>query len=137
MRAAFADTVYWIATFRRDDPWRSSAREAARRLVPVRLVTVDEILVEFLAAIAAADPRIRARAGPFVRAILSHPAIEVYPQSRESFVQGLALYEARRDKRYSLTDCIAMNAMWAAGIDQVLTNDHHFEQEGFVVLMKR
>lgn len=137
MRAVFADTVYWIATFRRDDPWRASAIAASRRVGRARLVTVDEVFVEFLAALAAADPRIRSRAGAFVRAIFSHPNVVVYPQSRESFLKGLALYEARGDKQYSLTDCIAMNAMRSAGIKQVLTNDHHFEQEGFVVLMTR
>jgi predicted nucleic acid-binding protein len=36
-----------------------------------------------------------------------------------------------------LTDCSAMNAMDAVGIRDVLTNDHHFEQEGFNVLIKK
>jgi len=137
VRTVFVDTVYWLATFRKDDPWRPSAVQASRALGAVRLVTVDEVLVEFLAAVAGGDSRIRAQAGPFVRAILAHPNVEVYPQSRDSFLEGLALYEARRDQRYSLTDCIAMNAMRAAGIRQVLTNDRHFEQEGFAILMKR
>jgi predicted nucleic acid-binding protein len=30
-----------------------------------------------------------------------------------------------------------MNAMESEGITEALTNDHHFEQEGFVVLIKR
>ena len=30
-----------------------------------------------------------------------------------------------------------MNVMEAESVTQVLTNDHHFEQEGFTVLMKR
>ena len=68
---------------------------------------------------------------------LSNPDIVVHRQSRESLLLGLRLYEARPDKGYSLTDCVAMTAMRAAGIPQVLTTDHHFEQEGFAVLMKR
>ena len=72
-----------------------------------------------------------------MRAVLGDPDIDVYPQSRNSFLRGLAFYEARRDKHYSLTDCIAMDAMSAAGITQVLTADRHFEQEGFVVLIRR
>jgi predicted nucleic acid-binding protein len=39
--------------------------------------------------------------------------------------------------RYSLTDCISMNAMRAEALTEVLTNDHHFEQEGFTVLMRK
>ena len=99
-------------------------------------MTIDEVLIEFLAAVAGADSRIRARAGPFVRSILSHPEIVVHRQSRDSLLQGLRLYEARPDKGYSLTDCIAMNAMRANGITRVLTTDRHFEQEGFMVLLK-
>ena len=30
-----------------------------------------------------------------------------------------------------------MNVMEAESITEILTNDHHFEQEGFVVLMRR
>jgi predicted nucleic acid-binding protein len=60
----------------------------------------------------------------------------VVPQSRESFLRALGRYEERRDKQYSLTDCVSMNVMDSEGILTVLTNDHHFEQEGFVVLIK-
>ena len=45
--------------------------------------------------------------------------------------QGLALFEARLDKGYSITDCISMNTMGRIGATEVLTLDHHFAQEGF------
>jgi predicted nucleic acid-binding protein len=57
------------------------------------------------------------------------------PTTGQSFLSGLALYEARPDKEYSLTDCISMNAMRAAGITEVLTDDDHFTQEGFTKLL--
>ncbi len=136
MRTVFADSAYWIAIFRRDDPWSDAARQASIRLGAARIVTVDEVLVEFLAAVSAAGPVSRRRAAQFIRDILSDTSIEVYPQSRDSLLDGLALYEARSDKSYSLTDCVAMSAMRASGITQVLTTDHHFEQEGFQILMK-
>ena len=104
MNAVFADTVYWVATLRPDDPWRSAALQAYRRISPVRLVTTDEVLVEFLALVSGADPGVRKRAAMLVRALLSHPNVDVYAQSRESFLGGLSLYEARPDKGYSLTD---------------------------------
>ena len=56
------------------------------------------------------------------------------PQSHESFLAGLDLYEARLDKGYSLTDCISVNTMRAEGVADVLTNDVHFRQEGFRAL---
>ena len=55
-------------------------------------------------------------------------------QTRELFLKGLTLYEARPDKEYSLTDCISMQTMRREGLTEVLTNDHHFTQEGFHIL---
>ena len=66
---------------------------------------------------------------------MNNPRIEVVSQSRKSFLQGLARYENRQDKQYRLQDCISMDVMEARGITEVLTNDHHFAQEGFTVLM--
>jgi len=40
----------------------------------------------------------------------------------------------RLDKGYSLTDCRSMAALRALGVSEVLTNDHHFTQEGFTIL---
>jgi predicted nucleic acid-binding protein len=59
-----------------------------------------------------------------------------HPQSRESFLAGLDLYQARPDKGYSLTDCIAMQTMRREGITTALTNDRHFEQEGYRALFR-
>ena len=55
--------------------------------------------------------------------------------SRDSFLNGLTLYEARRDKSYSLTDCISLNVMRARSIAHAVTTDSHLAQEGFSVLM--
>jgi len=60
-------------------------------------------------------------------------SIDVLPQTRADFDAALALYEARPDKGYSLTDCRSMLALRALGIAEVLTNDHHFTQEGFTI----
>ena len=137
MISVFADTVYWIATARPDDQWRTAAIEARRRLGRVELVTTDEVLAEFLAALSKGGPQVRLAATRTVRAILSGPNVRVIPQSRSSFTKALNRYEARSDKGYSLQDCASMNVMQAESIMQILTNDHHFEQEGFTVLMKR
>ena len=56
------------------------------------------------------------------------------PQSRADFDAAMALYESRPDKEYSLTDCRSMLALRALGLTEVLTNDHHFTQEGFAIL---
>jgi predicted nucleic acid-binding protein len=49
---------------------------------------------------------------------------------------GLALYQVRPDKGYSLTDCISMQTMRREGMTDALTSDWHFEQEGFRALFR-
>jgi predicted nucleic acid-binding protein len=50
--------------------------------------------------------------------------------------RGLDLYDARPDKEWSLTDCISFIVMQDHGTYEALTGDHHFEQAGFVALLK-
>ena len=52
------------------------------------------------------------------------------------FHAGLELYLARPDKDWSLTDCISFVVMEREGITDALTGDKHFEQAGFVALLK-
>jgi predicted nucleic acid-binding protein len=67
---------------------------------------------------------------------LTSSVVRVIPQSRESLRAGLHLYRARPDKGYSLIDCISMQTMRREGLTDVLTNDRHFEQEGFRALFR-
>lgn len=136
MKAVFADTVYWIATVVPSDQWHEPSHRARENLGQARLVTTDEVLTEFLAALSGYGDAIRRQAARMARAILDDPNVHVVPQSRDSFLRGLAFYEQRPDKGYSLTDCISMNSMRTDGLTEVLTNDHHFEQEGFTVLVR-
>jgi len=71
-----------------------------------------------------------------VAELIASPAVFVVPQGRESFPGGRELYRARPDKGYSLTDCISMHTMRGLGITDALTNDRHFEQEGFRALFR-
>lgn len=71
-----------------------------------------------------------------VRDILANTHATVQPQTHESFMMGLDFYASRADKAYSLVDCISMQTMRQMGLTEVLTNDHHFVQEGFTILIK-
>jgi hypothetical protein len=49
---------------------------------------------------------------------------------------GLQLFGDRPDKEWSLTDCISFVVMEKEGVREALTGDKHFEQAGFVALLK-
>ena len=131
MKAVFADTFYWIALT--DDT--DAAHERADRITD-DIVTTDEVLTEYLTFFSAAPAFMRREVAMTVEDILRDPSVEVISQSRASFLAGLKLYRERPDKGYSLTDCISMETMRREGITDALTNDRHFEQEGFRALFR-
>jgi len=79
---------------------------------------------------------LRRKAAVNVQAILEDPSVRVIPQSHDSFLAGLELYRTRPDKGYSLADCVSMQTMRREGLTVALTNDRHFEQEGFRALFR-
>jgi predicted nucleic acid-binding protein len=46
------------------------------------------------------------------------------------------LWQARPDKEWTLVDCASFVVMQQRGLTEALTTDHHFEQAGFVRLLK-
>ena len=99
------------------------------------MVTTEEVLTELLAGLSAKGDHLRSAAAALVRLVLADARVTVIHQTHQSFLDGLALYERRLDKQYSLVDCISMNVMRRLRVRQVLTNDRHFAQEGLTVLL--
>jgi len=133
MTLVFADTSFWVAIINPTDQLHAKAREVRRRLAGSRFITSELVLVEVLNYFA--SPRSRPLAAATVHDIVEDQNIEIVLHTRDSLLNGLTFYEARPDKGYSLMDCVSMLAMREHGISEVLTHDHHFEQEGFTILL--
>jgi len=134
MRRVFADSLYWIALSHQMDLWHATAMKVSRALQTAEIVTTQKMLGEFLTSFRR-TAHLRSIAARRVHQITTDPQIRVLPQSDHSFQAGFALYKARPDKEYSLTDCISMEAMRQEGIIEILTHDNHFTQEGFTILL--
>jgi uncharacterized protein len=138
VRRVFVDAVFWVARTNEADDWHRLAirHEAALDAARVPLVTTEEVLVEMLASFSRAGWRARERVVANVHDIMADPNVLVLPQSHDSFMAGLELYEQRLDKGYSLVDCISMQTMRDNGWTEALTYDQHFLQEGFRALLR-
>ena len=134
MRRYFIDTFYLVALSNRRDQWHRRVRSFSQALTAYHLYTVEEVLAEYLTFFSVSRPHIRAEAARTVRNVLNDVHTTVIPQSHTSFLDALAFYESRLDKQYSLTDCVAMQVMRREGLTDVLSNDHHFTQEGFHIV---
>jgi uncharacterized protein len=134
MRILFADTFYWASMLNPKDQWHKEVKRFNQSLGIVQLVTTDEVLTEFLNFFSGFEPVVRQAAAQRVGLLLQSSMVLVIPQNRQTFLAGLELYQQRLDKGYSLTDCISMQTMKSQGIEDVLTHDRHFAQEGFTIL---
>ena len=80
----------------------------------------------------------RANRGNFIRflnVLSSSSQVTIVPASQELFDSGLKLYSERRDKDWTLTDCISFVVMNNRELTDALTGDQHFAQAGFNVLL--
>ncbi len=136
MTAVFADSFHWIALADFSDSFHEHALALTAAHSAQALVTTDEVLTEYLNYFGGEPEALRRSVAASVRRIMGSSAVRVISQSRASFLAGLTLFEKRADKGYSLTDCISMETMHREGLTDVLTNDHHFEQEGFRALFR-
>jgi predicted nucleic acid-binding protein len=133
MRRYFVDTWYLIALTDHFDAHHTLAVRIERITRGRALVTHEAVLTEFLTFFAEAGPMARQMAVRRVRAILEQPQWTV-AHSSDVFPLALDLYSLRLDKEYSLVDCMSMALMRERSITHVLTNDHHFRQEGFIIV---
>ncbi len=135
MTRIFIDTLYWIARINPRDQWHAKTIQTKTARDPFQGVTSEAVLIEVANYFCAFGPDIRAMVSAVIRDIVDDPAIETVPQTRQLVLSGLALYAARLDKHYSLTDCLSMVIMREHGLTEILTHDNHFTQEGFSILL--
>ena len=133
MKKVFADTAYFLALLNRDDALHGEALRVTDQ-GGFTMVTTAWVMTELADAYSSACHRegfLR-----FYRFLKGDPRTELIEASAEQFDKGIELYSRRLDKDWSLTDCISFVVMKDRGIQDALTGDHHFEQAGFVALLR-
>ena len=136
MRKIFADTSYLVATINSKDSLHRQALQISQTLRDALLITTELNLAELLNYFCRHGFFWRRRVVESVENIEINPNVFIVTLSQMSFAAGLRLYKQRSDKSYSFTDCVAMEFMKRENISEILTADHHFEQEGFTALLR-
>ncbi len=133
MRTVFADAFYFVARLNRRDQHHERV-VAFSRDFRARLVTTDWVLMEVADALAKSECRSRVR--EFVMHLRQSAGCEVLPGNRETLDRALEMYHEHADKEWTLTDCVSFIVMRERELTEALTQDRHFEQAGFVTLLK-
>jgi predicted nucleic acid-binding protein len=101
-----------------------------------RLVTTNYVIAEFVALLTSRRRVGRSQLIACVETIKTLKYIQVAHIDAALDASAWALLKARLDKEWSLVDCASFVVMNQLGIVEALTTDHHFEQAGFVRLLK-
>ncbi len=136
MDGVFADACYWIAKLNERDSLHEIAVLLSDTLGSRRIVTTELVLGEVLNFFAEFGPANRRGAVALVRELQDDPNVNVIELSDIRFWDAVDFYNARPDQEWGLVDCASFQLMTARNIQEVLTNDHHFTQAGFTILIQ-
>lgn len=133
MNAVFADSYYYLALLNPKDAGFERARTISRAH-PGKVVTTQWVLLEV--ADAFCRPVDRPKFEQLLAILTSDESATVVPADAATFDRGIKLYCSRRDKDWPLTDCLSFVVMQDLCLTEALTEDAHFEQAGFVALLR-
>jgi predicted nucleic acid-binding protein len=98
MKPVFADTFYWYALANRQDQWHLPALAARTALRQRHIVTTEEVLTEFLAAMSG-HPFLRSSARKLLNAIALDHTISVMPGTFHANASRLQIVVPRYSQR--------------------------------------
>jgi len=131
----FVDTGFLLAVVRPQDEMHNRAAAWLMALEGQRLLVTEYVLVEAFNELRRLETRnLAILLAEEIRSSDEYLFLTATPVLLQA---GLDLSAARRDKAWSLTDCISFHVMGEQGIDQALAHDHHLEQAGFDALLRR
>jgi predicted nucleic acid-binding protein len=138
MKDCFVDTSGWAEFTDHTLPFHFQALAACRTAVGQggRLVTTNLVLIELTALLTSPLRVSRPRQIQLLGDLQADPRIEVVPIDTQLEAAAWALWKSRTDKDWSLVDCASFVVMGQRGLVEAVTTDHHFEQAGFVRLLK-
>lgn len=137
MKPVFIDTSALIAIGNRRDVFHSQALKIKNELKQSRrnFVTTNAVLLEFGNAFSAVN--LRSVAVKMIEAIGYSKKWECISTDDTLMERGFQKFRQIKDKDWGLVDCISIIVSKDIEITEIFTTDHHFEQAGFRILLKK
>jgi len=137
MNETFADTSGWAAWIDRGELHHALSTAVVDRIWDEGqfLVTTNWVLAE-LTGLLTRFRMPKPQQIETLHRLRTDPSIVVVSIALDLETSAWKLWEDRPDKEWSLVDCASFVVMEARRIESSLTSDHHFEQAGFIRLLK-
>jgi predicted nucleic acid-binding protein len=128
------DTSGLLCFLHQDEPQHTAAVEFLAN-ANGSLLTHNYVLAELI-ALALIRRFSRITVLSYTLELLDNPNVEFIWVDESLHRAAMNLLLARQDKTYSLCDAVSFVLMRNRGITEALTTDKHFEQEGFIRLLR-
>ena len=136
MNLVFADTQFFVGRINPLDQWHSQAESAWQDLLKANtsFLTTSLVLIEMADGLS----RIRQRslAIDLYDRLRSSQQVEIIQVVQATEEQAWDLFRERQDKDWGMTDCVSFVVMRDRDLQEAFTNDRHFEQAGFIRLLR-
>jgi predicted nucleic acid-binding protein len=136
MNLIFVDTSALIALGNKKDQFHLQAMKAFKQLVLAKtnFITTNAIIFELTNAFSAVQYKpVAIKQCDMINNSKNWTLITI---DEELTKKGMSQFKQMDDKDWSLVDCISMIIAEEIGITKIFSNDHHFEQAGFTILLK-
>ncbi|MCI0698707.1 PIN domain-containing protein [candidate division KSB1 bacterium] len=136
MKQIFVDTNARIALNSKRDQLHDQAVKVNKDLLQAgqRYVTTNFVLDEAYTGLLTKVGHFAAV--DFGEKIRSSRTVQIVHIAEDLEDEAWKLFKQHSDKELSFTDCTSFVVMLRMKLTEAFTNDHHFEQMGFVVLLK-
>ncbi|MFN6518416.1 MAG: type II toxin-antitoxin system VapC family toxin [Nostoc sp. CreGUA01] len=134
----FVDTSGWASLLVNTQPFYPQADQHFRLAFQQHkgIITTNYVIAELVALLNSPLRIPRPRIFEIVDAIKTVPYVGVIHIDEVTDTTAWELCKSRPDKAWSLVDCTSFISMQQLGIQEALTTDQHFEQAGFIRLLK-
>ncbi len=138
MNEIFVDTSGWASLADVSEPFYQKAQETYHAAMQNRrrFVTTNYVLAELVALMTSPMRFHRPRIVEFINGIKQSTFFDIIHIDEDLDAKSWSLLSNRADKNGSLVDCSSFVLMQENNILEALITDHHFEQAGFVRLLK-
>jgi len=134
----FADTSGWGHLIDQTQCYHSVAATIYRtaRQQGRKVITTNYVIAELVTLLASPLHVPRSLTIAFIEGLKTSPYVEVVNVDPNLDDEAWQLLKSARDKEWSLADCASFVIMRHRSIFEALTSDHHFDQAGFIRLLK-
>ena len=136
MKSVLVDTSALIALGNIRDQFHAKAKKVFKELVITKshFLTTNAVILELTNAFS--DVKYKPIAIRLLNLIEKSNNWTVITIDEEMMKKGINRFKQMKDKDWSVVDCISMIIAEDSDIIKIFTNDHHFVQAGFIILLQ-